>query len=137
MALLYGWVQDQMVLGFTRLLASIEDTCLDFPDAAHSLSLFLGRAVIDEALQPTFLTSVLPSLKNDSLGVAVVRAVSVMLGARHGAERLLNCWHGGARSTAALRDSMAQFLAECEPILFLLHVYEGGWAGADRHLQSG
>lgn len=36
-----------------------------------------------------------------------------MLGARHAAERLQNCWHGGARSTGQLRDSMADFLAEC------------------------
>ena len=106
-------LQDQMVLGFTRLLASVEDLCLDFPDAAHTLSLFLGRAVIDEALQPAFLSAVLPSLRNDSLGVAVVQATGSLLGARHAAERLQNCWHGGARSTTQLRDEMAEFLAEC------------------------
>jgi hypothetical protein len=68
-----------MVLGFTRLLASVEDLCLDYPDAAHTLSLFLGRAIIDEALQPAFLTAVLPSLRNDSLGVAVVQATGSLL----------------------------------------------------------
>lgn len=68
-----------MVLGFTRLLASVEDLCLDYPDAAHTLSLFLGRAIIDEALQPAFLTAVLPSLRNDSLGVAVVQATGSRL----------------------------------------------------------
>ena len=112
-AVLIRHSQDQMVLGFTRLLASVEDLCLDFPDAAHTLSLFLGRAVIDEALQPAFLTAVLPSLRNDSLGVAVVQATGSLLGARHAAERLQNCWHGGARSTTQLRDSMADSIAEC------------------------
>ena len=62
------------MLGFTRLLASVEDLALDYPDAAHTLSLFLGRAIIDEALPPSFLTAVLPALRNDSLGVAVVQA---------------------------------------------------------------
>ena len=36
----------------------------------------------------------------------------VMLAARHAAERLQNCWHGGARSTAQLRDAMSAALAE-------------------------
>ena len=71
--------QDQMVLGFTRLLASVEDLALDFPDAAHTLSLFLGRTVVDEALPPSFLAAVLPSLRNDSLGVAVVHATGAAL----------------------------------------------------------
>lgn len=62
------------MLGFTRLLASVEDLALDFPDAAHTLSLFLGRAVVDEALPPSFLAAVLTSLRYDSLGVAVVHA---------------------------------------------------------------
>ena len=67
------------MLGFTRLLASVEDLALDFPDAAHTLSLFLGRAVVDEALPPSFLAAVLPSLRNDSLGVAVVHATGATL----------------------------------------------------------
>ena len=71
-------VQDQMVLGFTRLLASVEDLALDFPDAAHTLSLFLGRAVVDEALPPSFLAAVLTSLRYDSLGVAVVHATGTL-----------------------------------------------------------
>ena len=36
----------------------------------------------------------------------------VMLAARHAAERLQNCWHGGARSTGQLRDAMSAALAE-------------------------
>ena len=35
-----------------------------------------------------------------------------MLAARHAAERLQNCWHGGARSTGQLRDAMSAALAE-------------------------
>jgi programmed cell death protein 4 len=104
--------QDQMAMGFTRLLASVEDLTLDNPDAAHLLSLFLGRAIVDEALPPSFLTSVLPSLRNDSLGVAVVQSTGAMLGARHAAERLINCWHGGGRTVEQLRASMQDLLQE-------------------------
>ena len=92
MTLLGVGAQDQMVLGFTRLLASVEDLALDFPDAAHTLSLFLGRAVVDEALPPSFLAAVLPSLRNDSLGVAVVHATGAALrSVRHGPS-LLSSW---------------------------------------------
>lgn len=33
----------QAALGFTRLLAGADDLALDIPDAAHLLSLFLGK----------------------------------------------------------------------------------------------
>ncbi len=82
------------MLGFTRLLASVEDLALDFPDAAHTLSLFLGRAVVDEALPPSFLAAVLPSLRNDSLGVAVVHATGAALQrAEYGPGSTLRCTH--------------------------------------------
>lgn len=59
------------------LHADLQDLALDNPDAAHLLSLFLGRAIVDEALPPSFLASVLPSLRNDSLGVAVVQSTGI------------------------------------------------------------
>eukprot|EP00891_Asterochloris_glomerata_P000321 jgi/Astpho2/321/Aster-02203 len=98
--------EDQMSLGFTRLLASVEDLALDIPDAPHLLALFLGRAVVDEVLAPSFLASVLPALRNDSLGVTVVQTTGSMLSARHAAERLINCWHGGCQTVDQLRESM-------------------------------
>jgi len=48
---------------------------LDIPDAAHYVSLFLGRAIVDEVLPPAFLTKVLQRLRDDSLGVQIVRSV--------------------------------------------------------------
>lgn len=47
-----------------------------------------------------------------SPGVAVVRAVGAMLSARHGAERLQNCWHGGGATVEALRGAMDTLLQE-------------------------
>ena len=57
----------------------LQDLALDIPDAAHQLSLFLGRTIVDEALPPSFLTSVLANLRNDSLGVSVVQATGASL----------------------------------------------------------
>ena len=59
---------------FYNICCLPQDLALDIPDAAHQLSLFLGRIIVDEALPPSFLTSVLANLRNDSLGVSVVQA---------------------------------------------------------------
>ncbi|EFJ42803.1 hypothetical protein VOLCADRAFT_107054 [Volvox carteri f. nagariensis] len=98
--------------GFTRLLAAADDLVLDVPDAVHLLSLFLGRVVVDELLPPAFLTQVLPSLDADGLGVAVVRSAGIMLAARHGFERLVNCWHGGALELGAVRQAIRAAIEE-------------------------
>lgn len=52
-----------------------QDLELDLPDAAHYIALFLGRAIVDEALPPAFLTAVLQRMNDDSLGVHIVRSV--------------------------------------------------------------
>lgn len=62
-----------MAQGFTRALLSIEDLILDNPHAGHQLTCFLGRIIVDDVLPPAFLTSVLGTLKDDSLGVQIVK----------------------------------------------------------------
>ena len=52
----------------------MQDLQLDNPEAGHLLALFLGRAIVDEALPPSFLAAVLPSLHNHSQGVNVVQS---------------------------------------------------------------
>ena len=49
---------DQLQMGMTRLLVATDDLLLDCPDAVRLLSLFLGRAIVDEILPPSFLTQV-------------------------------------------------------------------------------
>lgn len=51
----------------------VQDLSLDCPDAAHQLALMLGRLIVDEVLPPAFLTGVLPSLRDQSMGVAIVQ----------------------------------------------------------------
>ncbi|GLC39813.1 hypothetical protein PLESTM_000944900 [Pleodorina starrii] len=103
---------DALAGGFTRLLAAADDLVLDVPDAVHLLSLFLGRAIVDELLPPAFLTQVLPSLDAEGLGVGVVRSAGITLGARHGIERLVNCWHGGALELGAVREAIRLAIKE-------------------------
>ncbi|WIA38524.1 hypothetical protein OEZ86_001845 [Tetradesmus obliquus] len=103
---------DQMVSGFTRLLSAADDLVLDIPEAVHLLSLFLGRAVVDEVLPPAFLASCLPSLPDGGLGITVVQATGAMLSQRHAAERLQTCWHGGGLSLEDVRKQMRDALDE-------------------------
>jgi programmed cell death protein 4 len=103
---------DQMVSGFTRLLASADDLVLDIPDAVHLLSFFLGRAIVDEVLAPAFLANCLPSLPDGGLGITVVQATGAMLSQRHAAERLQTCWHGGGLSLEDVRKQMRDALDE-------------------------
>jgi hypothetical protein len=71
---------EQLSLGFTRLLSAIDDYVLDVPNAVHLATLFLARAIVDEILPPTFLTSVLDSLEHETLAIEVVRQTGRLLG---------------------------------------------------------
>mmetsp|Transcript_36791 Transcript_36791/g.81831 ORF Transcript_36791/g.81831 Transcript_36791/m.81831 type:complete len:712 (-) Transcript_36791:320-2455(-) len=103
---------DQVSMGFTRLLGAADDLVLDCPDAVHLLSLFLGRAIVDEVLPPSFLAQVLQSLRAEGLGISVVKATGALLSARHGAERVTNCWHGGALTLEQIKEQIKTTLRE-------------------------
>mmetsp|Transcript_37781 Transcript_37781/g.95570 ORF Transcript_37781/g.95570 Transcript_37781/m.95570 type:complete len:712 (-) Transcript_37781:372-2507(-) len=103
---------DVVGAGFARLLAATDDLVLDCPDAVHLLSLFLGRAIVDEVLPPAYLAQVLKSVHADSLGVGVVKATGAMLSARHGAERLTNAWRGGAQGLDEVKAQIKGVLDE-------------------------
>jgi hypothetical protein len=105
--------EDQIALGFTRLLAAADDLELDIPDAAHLLTLFLGRAIVDEVIPPKFLAEVVPQLPAACLGIGVVQAAGAMLSARHSAERFSTCWHArGASDADAMSTAISELLNE-------------------------
>ena len=70
---------DQLGQGFTRLLLAAEDLVLDNPEAVHFLTSFLGRIIVDEIVPPSFLTSVLGSLKDHSLGIQIVKETGMCI----------------------------------------------------------
>lgn len=45
----------QMRKGFQTLIAALDDLCLDVPEAADLLALFIARAIVDDILPPSFL----------------------------------------------------------------------------------
>eukprot|EP00199_Chlamydomonas_sp_CCMP681_P001184 CAMPEP_0119109296 /NCGR_PEP_ID=MMETSP1180-20130426/17833_1 /TAXON_ID=3052 ORGANISM="Chlamydomonas cf sp, Strain CCMP681" /NCGR_SAMPLE_ID=MMETSP1180 /ASSEMBLY_ACC=CAM_ASM_000741 /LENGTH=712 /DNA_ID=CAMNT_0007095037 /DNA_START=104 /DNA_END=2242 /DNA_ORIENTATION=- len=103
---------DIAAAGFTKLLGAADDLVLDCPDAVHLLSLFVVRAVVDGVLPPAFLTQVLGGLHPASLGVAVVKAAGVALGAKGGTERAATAWKGGSLSLDQVRNEMRALVAE-------------------------
>eukprot|EP01023_Acetabularia_acetabulum_P029519 TRINITY_DN2785_c0_g1_i7.p2 TRINITY_DN2785_c0_g1~~TRINITY_DN2785_c0_g1_i7.p2 ORF type:complete len:407 (+),score=97.23 TRINITY_DN2785_c0_g1_i7:641-1861(+) len=103
---------DQMSMGFVRLLASIDDLVLDIPEAVNLLAYFLCRAIVDEALTPAFLQTALTSLEDHSLGVSVVDCAGKMLTTRHAAERIQNCWKGGALTVDELKIELKKLVQE-------------------------
>lgn len=78
-----------MEAGFTRMLVGLDDYLLDVPEAAHLMTLFVSRAIVDELLPPAFLTRALDAMPPDCLGVAVVRSTGKLLSQSHAAERIL------------------------------------------------
>lgn len=109
--------REQVALGFTMLLDSMEDLALDIPDATNLVSLFLGRAIVDDVsepprgpfsgsrgggpipsscvaqvLPPSFLQSAVDRLNDTAMGLEVLTATGALLGMGHAAQMLENCF---------------------------------------------
>lgn len=76
--------------GFTTLLERVDDLVLDVPDLLKLLSVFVARAVVDEALPPAFLVRV--DLNANDLGSRVLQQAQVLLKQEHASERLIYVW---------------------------------------------
>ena len=86
----------------STLLQRVEDLALDVPDVLHLLSVFIARAVVDECLQPSFLSRV--DVDQKDLGAMVLAQAEKLLQAEGRVERLERCWRGDSdarRSTSA------------------------------------
>ena len=78
--------------GFEHILDTIEDLLLDCPQAAHLVGLFLGRAIVDDVLPPSFLSHVVHMLPDHSIGMDIVQTVSERLGLVGAAKFYGECW---------------------------------------------
>jgi hypothetical protein len=106
--------EEQMGLGLIKLLSSTEDITLDIPDAPSMLALFLGRAMVDEVLSPSFVAHADSKLPTGSLGIDICVAVKKLLAAKHSAERFTNCWHGYSlnETSEALTNAFIDMIKE-------------------------
>lgn len=95
--------------GFELLLNSLEDLCIDIPDAKSMVGCFLARAVVDEVLCPSFLSN----QNNSHPGDGVIEKAVSLLSREHCTARLERVWGpGDGRPVSELKTVMDQLLKE-------------------------
>ena len=107
--------EEQIAIGFSKLLSATEDLTLDIPDAPRMLTLFLGRAIVDEVISPSFLAHADENIGTGKLGVDICVAVKKLLAAKHSAERFTTGWHGYSlnETSEALTHAFVDMIKEC------------------------
>ena len=114
-----------MEAGFELLLDSLDDLCIDCPDAKSMVGSFLARAVVDEVLPPAFLSN----RNNSHPGDEVVEKAVGLLSREHCTARLEHVWGpGDGRPVTELKEVMDQLLEVSLVIMYLC-----GGADGDRY----
>jgi len=104
---------DQIMEGFIRVLARIDDLALDTPSAVAVVSAFLARAITDEVIPRHFLSLLPSNVESSPLGAEVARSVRVAVGLPHASSRLTSVWGPGTgRPVSQLKDAVAQTILE-------------------------
>jgi len=104
--------------GFAELLEASGDLQLDIPETPQLLALFLARTVVDELLPPKVLVedALRPRAEQSPLEQDIMAMARSLLAAKHGRERVLQAWGGGAAGTVVhfkrlMRESVAEMLS--------------------------
>jgi programmed cell death protein 4 len=104
--------QEQIEFGFKKIISSAEDMTLDIPEASQYITLFIGRAIVDEVLTPRFLADT-SYLKDGKMGLGILRAVKSLVSAKHAAERFTSCWHSfPAQESEVLSKAITDMIKE-------------------------
>eukprot|EP01097_Dermamoeba_algensis_P010864 TRINITY_DN81_c0_g1_i4.p1 TRINITY_DN81_c0_g1~~TRINITY_DN81_c0_g1_i4.p1 ORF type:complete len:353 (-),score=85.31 TRINITY_DN81_c0_g1_i4:836-1894(-) len=102
---------DNIIQGFVLVLSRLDDLVLDTPDAEQVLSIFLARAIVDDAVPPAFLNR-----EETTFGLRarqVQELASGMLKGKHVAQRLLHGWGpGDGKSVKRLKERVLLVLEE-------------------------
>ena len=106
--------EEQIGMGFSKLLSATEDLTLDIPDAPRMLTMFLGRAIVDEIISPSFLAHADANIGSGKLGTDICIAVKKLLAAKHSAERFTTGWHGYSlhETSEALSNAFVNMVKE-------------------------
>lgn len=106
-----GITREEMSKGFEILLQRVEDLAIDVPRVLEYLSSFLARAIVDEALAPSFFVNV--HIREGDGGYRVVQQARFLLDKRDATTRLANVWgpHSGL-SVKALKKTIYDLVVE-------------------------
>jgi programmed cell death protein 4 len=95
--------------GFDILLDSLDDLCIDIPDAKSMVGCFLARAIVDEVLPPAFISE----RNNSHPGDEVTEKAVSLLSREHCTARLEKVWGpGDGRPVSELKEVVDQLLEE-------------------------
>lgn len=95
--------------GFEILLDSLEDLCIDIPDAKTMSGCFLARAIVDEVIPPAFISN----RNNNFPGDEVTEKAVTLLSREHCTARLEKIWGpGDGRPVAELKEVVDQLVEE-------------------------
>jgi len=95
--------------GFEILLDSLDDLCIDIPDAKEMVGCFLARAIVDEVIPPAFISN----RNNSHPGDGVVERAVSLLSREHCTARLEKVWGpGDGRPVTELKEVIDQLIEE-------------------------
>jgi len=95
--------------GFEILLDSLDDLCIDIPDAKEMVGCFCARAIVDEVIPPAFISN----RNNTHPGDGVVERAKSLLSREHCTARLEKVWGpGDGRPVAELKEVIDQLVEE-------------------------
>jgi programmed cell death protein 4 len=95
--------------GFEILLDSLDDLCIDIPDAKEMVGCFLARAIVDEVIPPAFISN----RNNSHPGDGVVERAVSLLSREHCTARLEKVWGpGDGRPVSELKEVIDQLIEE-------------------------
>jgi len=95
--------------GFEILLDSLDDLCIDIPDAKEIVGCFLARAIVDEVIPPAFISN----RNNSHPGDGVVERAVSLLSREHCTARLEKVWGpGDGRPVTELKEVIDQLIEE-------------------------
>lgn len=98
----------QIAKAFERLFELADDLELDNPEAKKHIAQFLGRAVVDDVLPPSFLSDPLM----EDMGGEIVHEARSLLSMRHGSARLERVWGPSAGETSDLKTAVRMLVQE-------------------------
>jgi len=109
---LYGTIisAEKMEAGVQRAIESIEDLCLDTPDAIEVVAKFIARAVMDEILPPSFLKTAHAVSQREK---EIISLANALVTEKHRSGRLAHIWGpGDLSSVKRLKEEVQMLLGE-------------------------
>lgn len=98
--------------GFEILIERLEDLRMDIPDAMTMISCFIARAIVDEAIPPSFIQEVaFQPMGMSPLAISCLQKAQHLLNMKFSAQRVAKIWGSGrGRPVSELKEDISLML---------------------------